>query len=138
MKAEQQSRQLLMRIAVLSSMGLDPNTVEDFTSWITNTFSLCQGMGRHVCLGSYCPPGRRSRSLAYWPFKKRTCQRKVVVYQAMTTIKKGASPNIWLASLKDQECALDHFCHCHVESLYPKTRSFPRARTNLIHWARWQ
>ncbi|EDL83880.1 rCG55983 [Rattus norvegicus] len=63
---------------------------------------------------------------------------KVVVYQAMTTIKKGASPNIWLASLKDQEFALDHFCHCHVESLYPETGNFPQARTNLRHGARWR
>jgi len=33
--------------------------------------------------------------------KREHARHKVVVYQAMITIKKGASPNIWLASLKD-------------------------------------
>jgi len=31
---------VLMQIAVLNSTRLDPITVEDFTSWITNAFSL--------------------------------------------------------------------------------------------------
>lgn len=70
MKAEQLSRQLLMQIAVLNSTMLDPITVEDFTSWVTNAFSLFKEWAGMFVLGSYCPPGLRSRSLAYWLFKK--------------------------------------------------------------------
>lgn len=74
MKAEQLSRQLLMQIAVLNSTRLDPITVEDFTSWITNAFSLFKEWAGMFVPGSHCPPGMRSRSLAYWLFKKRTYQ----------------------------------------------------------------
>lgn len=68
--------------------------------------------------------------------KREHARHKAVVYQAMTAIDNGASPNIWLASLKDQEFALDQFCHSHVESLYPGTGNFPRTRTNLRHGTR--
>lgn len=74
MKAEQLSRQLLMQIAVLNSTRLDPITVEDFTSWVTNAFSFFKEWADMFVPGSYCPPGMRSMSLAYWLFNKRTCQ----------------------------------------------------------------
>ena len=52
--------------------------------------------------GSSGPPG--VVSFCIWllcQLKQEHAQYKAVVYQALMVIKDGASPNVWLASLKN-------------------------------------
>lgn len=74
MKAEQLSRQLLMQIAVLNSTRLDPITIEDFTSWITNAFSFFKEWAGMFAWGAIVLLGCGVGLWLIGHLKKRTCQ----------------------------------------------------------------
>jgi len=101
MKAEQLSRQLWIQIAVLNSNRIDPITVEEFTSWITNAFSFLKEWAGMFAWGAIVLLGW---GVCFWligHLKREPARYKAVVYQAMIAIENGASSNKWLASLKD-------------------------------------
>ena len=56
-KAEQLSRKLLLQIAKLNSTQLDPVTLGDFTSCITNAFSFFKEWAGMLAWGDSGPPG---------------------------------------------------------------------------------
>ena len=69
-------------------------------------------------------------------FKREHAQYKAVVYQALMAIKDGASPNVWLASLKKLRVRPRSSGSCsHTDPWYPVTGNFPYAQTNLRHGA---
>ena len=100
-KVEQLSRKLLLQIAKLNSTGLDPVTLGDFTSWITNAFSFFKEWAGMLAWGAVVLLGCVFCIWLLCQLKREHAQYKAVVYQALMAIKDGASPNIWLASLKN-------------------------------------
>ena len=100
-KAEQLSRKLLLQIAKLNSTRLDPVTLGDFTSWITNAFSFFKEWVGMLAWGAVVLLGCVFCIWLLCRFKREHAQYKAVVYQALMVIKDGASPNVWLASLKN-------------------------------------
>jgi hypothetical protein len=99
-KAEQLSRKLLLQIAKLNGTLLDPDTLGDFTSWITNAFSFFKEWAGMLAWGAVAFLGCVFCIWLLCRLKKEHAQHKAVVYQALLAIEDGASPNIWLASLK--------------------------------------
>ena len=68
--------------------------------------------------------------------KREHAQYKAVVYQALMAIKDGASPNVWMASLKKLRVLPRSSGSCsHTDPWYPVTGNFPYAQTNLRHGA---
>ena len=100
-KAEQLSRKLLLQIAKLNSTRLDPITLGDFTSWITNAFSFFKEWAGMLAWGAVVLLGCVFCIWLLCRLKRELAQYKAVVYQALMAIKDGASPNVWLASLKN-------------------------------------
>ena len=98
---EQLSRKLLLQIAKLNSTRLDPVTLGDFTFWITNAFSCFKECGGMLVWGAVVLLGCVFYIWLLCRFKCEHTQYKAVVYQALMAIKDGASPNVWLSSLKN-------------------------------------
>ena len=100
-KAEQLSRKLLLQIAKLNGTRLDPVTLGDFTSWITNAFSFFKEWAGMLAWGAVVLLGCVFCIWLLCRLKREHAQHKAVVYQALLAIEDGTSPNIWLASLKN-------------------------------------
>ena len=99
---EQLSRKLLLQIAKLNGTRLDPVTLEDFTSWITIAFPYFKEWGKMLAWGGAVV--LLGCVFCIWSLcrlKREHALHKAVVYQALLAIEDGASPNIWLASLKN-------------------------------------
>ena len=99
-KAEQLSRKLLLQIAKLNGTLLDPVTLGDFTSWITNAFFYKEWAGM-LAWGAVVLLGCVFCIWLLCQLKRKHAQHKAVVYQALLAVEDGASLNIWLASLKN-------------------------------------
>ena len=95
------SRKLLLQIAKLNSTRLDPVTLGDFTSWITNAFSFFKEWEGMLAWGAVVLLGCVFCIWLLCQLKREHAQYKAVVYQALMAIKDGTSPNVWLASLKN-------------------------------------
>ena len=100
-KVEQLSRKLLFQIAKLNSTRLDPITLGDVTSWITNAFSFFKEWVGMLAWGAVVLLGCVFCIWLLCLLKGVHAQYKAVVYQALMAIKDGTSPNVWLASLKN-------------------------------------
>jgi hypothetical protein len=98
---EQLSRKLLLYIVKLNSTLLDLVTLGDFTSWITNVFSFFKEWSGMLAWGAVVLLGCVFCIWLLCRLKREHTQYKAVVYQALMVIKDGASPNVWLASLKN-------------------------------------
>jgi hypothetical protein len=98
---EQLSRRLLLQIAKLNSTRLDPVTLGDFTFWITNASSFFKEWEGMLAWGAVVLLSCVFYIWLLCRFKREHAQYKAVVYQALMAIKDGASPSVWLASLKN-------------------------------------
>jgi len=101
MKAEQLSRQMLMQIAVLNNTRLEPIMFGDFTSWVTNAFSFFKEWAGMFAWGAIVLLGCGVCLWLFCRLQREHARHKAIVYQAMVAIENGASPNIWLPSLKN-------------------------------------
>ncbi|XP_063136510.1 uncharacterized protein LOC134484073 [Rattus norvegicus] len=101
MEAEQLSRQLLIQIAVLNNTRMEPISIGDFTSWITNAFSFFKEWAGMFAWGAIVLLGCGVCLWLFCRLKREHARHKAIVYQAMAAIESGASPSVWLASLKD-------------------------------------
>ncbi|KAL6037223.1 hypothetical protein STEG23_016793 [Scotinomys teguina] len=99
--AELLMSQQLLQIAALNETRVEPISLGDFTDWLSSAFSFFKEWVGVGIFGSICCFGL---VLSLWflcRLRGRQARDKAVIIQALAALDHGVSPQVWLASLKE-------------------------------------
>ncbi|KAL6083622.1 hypothetical protein STEG23_027613 [Scotinomys teguina] len=94
-------RQQLLQIAALNETRVEPISLGDFTDWLSSAFSFFKEWVGVGIFGAICCFGI---VLSLWflcRLRARQARDKAVIIQALAALDHGVSPQVWLASLKE-------------------------------------
>ncbi|KAL6082780.1 hypothetical protein STEG23_031222 [Scotinomys teguina] len=93
--------QQLLQIAGLNETRVEPISLGDFTDWLSSAFSFFKEWVGVGIFGAICCFGV---VLSLWflcQLQARQVRDKAVIIQALAALEHGVSPQVWLASLKE-------------------------------------
>ncbi|KAL6084267.1 hypothetical protein STEG23_000770 [Scotinomys teguina] len=99
--AELLMSQQLLQIAALNETRVEPISLGDFTDWLSSAFSFFKEWVGVGIFGAICCFGI---VLSLWflcRLRARQARDKAVIIQALAALDHGVSPQVWLASLKE-------------------------------------
>ncbi|KAL6088018.1 hypothetical protein STEG23_035601 [Scotinomys teguina] len=99
--AELLMSQQLLQIAALNETRVEPISLGDFTDWLSSAFSFFKEWVGVGIFGAICCLGI---VLSLWflcGLQAPQARDKAVIIQALAALEHGVSPQVWLASLKE-------------------------------------